>query len=233
MIELKNLRKDYDTTCALNISELSITKGSTFGLVGNNGAGKTTLFRLLLDLTAPTEGNIYIKDSDIITSTEWKSYTGAFLDESFLIDFLTPEEYLLFVGKSYGLSKAESEKRLKLFEDFFNGEILGKKKYIREYSKGNQKKVGIAAAILSFPELIILDEPFANLDPTTQIRLKYLLEKVVREYHCTLIVSSHDLNHITEVCNRIVVLQKGEVVKDITTQEETLKELEEHFSVTC
>ena len=116
------------------------------------------------------------------------------------------------------------------FEDFFNGEILGQKKYLRDLSKGNQKKAGIIAALIGNPQVIILDEPFANLDPTTQIRLKRLMKELTENREVTLLVSSHDLLHVTEVCERIVVLEKGEVVKDLAKSPETLKELEEHFN---
>ena len=116
------------------------------------------------------------------------------------------------------------------FEALFNGEITGKKKYIRDLSKGNQKKVGIAAALMGSPEVILLDEPFANLDPTTQIRLKDLLRDLKEKYQLTMLISSHDLNHVTEVCERIVLLEKGEVKQDIKTSASTLKDLEEYFA---
>ena len=116
------------------------------------------------------------------------------------------------------------------FEDFFNGEILGQKKYLRDLSKGNQKKVGIISALIGNPEVVILDEPFANLDPTTQIRLKRIIKELTDNRDITVLVSSHDLIHVTEVCERIVVLEKGEIVKDIQTSDQTLKELEVFFS---
>ncbi|MDX5348446.1 MAG: ABC transporter ATP-binding protein [Hymenobacteraceae bacterium] len=231
MIRVQNLRKNYNGYNAVNIPELHIAKGESFGLVGNNGAGKTTFFRMLLDLILPTEGSVLSKEINVRDTENWKNYTGSYLDENFLIDFLTPDEYLNFVGSLHGLSKGEVAERLIPFADFFNDEILGKRKSIRDLSKGNQKKVGIAAAILSEPEVLILDEPFANLDPTTQIRLKNLLRQLQQERQVTMLISSHDLNHVTEVCERIVILSKGEVVDDIRTSENTLKELEAYFAV--
>ena len=118
----------------------------------------------------------------------------------------------------------------KPFKEFFNDEILGKKKYLRDLSKGNQKKVGIVAAFMGNPQVIVLDEPFANLDPTTQIRLKKILKTITENRQITLLVSSHDLSHVTEVCERIVVLDKGLLVKDIKTSTQTLQELESYFS---
>jgi ABC-2 type transport system ATP-binding protein len=231
MIEVKNLVKAYHGVVVLNIPELKIEKGESFGLVGNNGAGKTTFFRLILDLIKANKGEILSQGIDVKSTTNWKAYTGSYLDENFLIDFLTPEEYFDFIGSVNNLSKGDIKKFLEQFEDFFNGEILERKKYIRELSRGNKQKVGIAAALISNPEILVLDEPFASLDPTTQIRLKSLLKQLQKEKRVTMLISSHDLNHVTEVCERIVVLDKGNMIHDIKTSADTLKELEKHFAV--
>lgn len=230
MITTTNLSKKYSGNEVLNISNLDIPKGQSFGLVGNNGAGKTTYFSLLLDLIKPTTG--YIKTNGIFVneSEDWKPFTSAFIDESFLIGYLTPEEYFYFIGDLRGQNKQDVDNLVSQFEDFFHGEILGQKKYLRDLSKGNQKKAGIVAALIGNPEVIILDEPFANLDPTTQIRLKQIIKDLAEKKGVTVLVSSHDLMHVTDVCERIVVLDKGHVIKDIQTSEATLKELEAHFS---
>ncbi|MEQ3663669.1 MULTISPECIES: ABC transporter ATP-binding protein [Olleya] len=232
MITTTNLSKKYSGNEVLNISNLDIPKGQSFGLVGNNGAGKTTYFSLLLDLIKPTTG--YIKTNGILVneSEDWKPFTSAFIDESFLIGYLTPEEYFYFIGDLRGQNKQDVDNLVSQFEDFFHGEILGQKKYLRDLSKGNQKKAGIVAALIGNPEVIILDEPFANLDPTTQIRLKQIIKDLAEKKGVTVLVSSHDLMHVTDVCERIVVLDKGHVIKDIQTSEATLKELEAHFSGT-
>ena len=230
MISTKNISKKYKGVTVLDIPKLDIPRGESFGLVGNNGAGKTTYFNLLLDLIRPTTGKIISRGVIVNESEDWKTFTSSFIDESFLISYLTPEEYFYFIGDLRDQNKADVDAFLKKFEDFFNGEILGKKKYLRDLSKGNQKKVGIVAALLGNPEVIILDEPFANLDPTTQIRLKNIIKELTLNRDITVLVSSHDLMHVTEVCERIVVLEKGEVVKDLMTSEATLKELEAHFA---
>ncbi|MEX0361126.1 MAG: ABC transporter ATP-binding protein [Allomuricauda sp.] len=229
MITAKNLTKKYGSQLVLNIESLDIPKGQSFGLVGNNGAGKTTFFSLLLDLIQPTTGHVESNGIQINTSEDWKPFTSAFIDESFLIGYLTPEEYFYFIGDLRGRNKADVDKLLASFEDFFHGEILGQKKYLRDLSKGNQKKAGIVASFIGNPEVVILDEPFANLDPTTQIRLKAIIKELAAKEGVTVLVSSHDLAHVTEVCERIVVLNKGEIVKDIQTSTETLKELETFF----
>ncbi len=230
MIEILDLQKRYGDKTVLNIEQLSIPKGQSFGLVGNNGAGKTTLFNLVLDLIKPTKGKVFNHEVDVQKSEEWKPFTSAFIDESFLIGYLTPEEYFQFIGDLRGMSKNEVEKFWEEYEDFFNDEIIGQKKYLRDLSKGNQKKVGLVAAFLGNPKVIILDEPFANLDPSTQIKLKKLLKEKASDPNTTLLISSHDLGHITEVTDRIVVLDKGKMVKDIQTSPETLQELEGFFA---
>jgi ABC-2 type transport system ATP-binding protein len=215
----------------LDIKELHIEKGESFGLVGNNGAGKTTLFRLILDLIRPETGFVLSKESDVSKSESWKYYTGSYLDRNFLIDFLTPEEYFEFNGRIHGISAEDLKAFLASMEDFFNEEVLGRKKFIRDLSKGNQQKIGVAAALMAEPEVIILDEPFNGLDPSSQIRLINMLNKLKNEKQTTLLISSHDLNHVTEVCNRIAILEKGIIVKDLKTSENTLKDLQSYFSV--
>lgn len=232
MIQATNLSKVYSNGVkVLNIQNLDIPRGQSFGLVGNNGAGKTTFFSLLLDLIQPTTGHIKNNTIQVDKSEAWKPFTAAFIDESFLIGYLTAEEYFYFIGDLRGQNKADVDALLKKHEEFFNGEILNKKKYLRDLSKGNQKKVGIIATLIGNPEVIILDEPFANLDPTTVNRLKKIIKELAENPNVTVLVSSHDLVHTVEVCERIVALHLGEVVKDIKTSPETLQELEAFFAI--
>lgn len=231
MIHIENLSKRYGQNVVLHIDGLEIAEGESFGLVGNNGAGKTTLFSLLLDLIQPTTGHVTSNGINVNQSEDWKHFTSAFLDESFLIGYLTPTEYFKFIADLRGVSLTDLEVFLQPFAPFFNDEILDNSKYIRDLSKGNQKKVGIAGAFIGSPKVVILDEPFANLDPTTQIRLKNLLKDFAKQKNTTMLISSHDLQHTVEVSNRIVALQKGQVVKDIQTDENTMSELENLFAV--
>lgn len=230
MIHVNSLSKKYKDKAVLDIDSLTIPSGEIFGLVGNNGAGKTTFFSLLLDLIKASTGHILNNQVRVDQSEDWKPFTSAFIDESFLISYLTPEEYFYFIGELRGLNQQDVDLFLKKFEDFFHGEILQGKKYLRDLSKGNQKKVGIVASFIGEPKVIILDEPFANLDPSTQIRLKKIIGTYRDNPAVTMLISSHDLAHVTEVCQRIVVLNKGHIVKDIRTSEDTLKDLEGFFS---
>ena len=229
MIKIENLIKKYSKQTVLEINSLEIPTGQTFGLIGNNGAGKTTLFSCLLDLIKPTKGKVINNGVEVSSSEEWKTFTTAFLDETFLIGYLMPEEYFYFIGELRGLSKIQVDNFVLKFEDFFHGEILGGKKYLRDLSKGNQKKVGVIAALIGEPKVIILDEPFANLDPSTQIRLKGIIKDLSKYNDTTILVSSHDIQDVTEVCDRIALLEKGKLIKDIKTNKETLKELETYF----
>ncbi len=229
MIEIKELSKSYNGKCVLHLPLLHIRAGETVGLVGNNGAGKTTLFRLILDLICPDTGMVSVNGKEVKGREEWKSIVGAFLEESFLIDFLTADEYFKFVGKLHDLNNEDMQLFKEAVEPLFAGELSQSNKLIREYSTGNRKKIGIAAALIGRPKLLILDEPFTALDPSSQIRLKKLLNEWSELYGMTTFISSHDLNHITEVSKRIIVLNDGEMVRDLDTTDETLHELENYF----
>jgi ABC-2 type transport system ATP-binding protein len=229
MIHVSQLKKQYKEAVVLDVPELEIAKGECFGLVGNNGAGKTTLFRIMLDLVRATAGQVTFLGDDVSKTESWKSQVGAYLDEQMLLAFLTPDEYFETLRKIYGLAEADLQLHLSKFEELFNEEVLGKKKYIRDLSKGNLKKVGIAAAMLGHPQVVFLDEPFENLDPSSQIRLKKLILSELAASKTTFLISSHDLNHVTDLCNRIVLLEKGKVIRDLREKDAMLKELEAYF----
>jgi ABC-2 type transport system ATP-binding protein len=231
MLSIIDTVKSYNGNLVVNVPQLDIATGEIIGLVGNNGAGKTTLFRLLLDLIRADKGEILSKEKSVATTEDWKKYTAAYLDEGFLINYLTPEEYFYFIGKLHQLSRADVDEFLQNFEAFFDGSILNSGKYIRDLSKGNQFKVGIAACLLQKPELLILDEPFANLDPSSQMRLIRMLKELPAQQRVTVLISSHDLNHVTDVCHRILLMEKGRIIKDIDTTADTLQELESYFEV--
>lgn len=230
MIQISQLKKQYKEAVVLDVPSLEIAKGECFGLVGNNGAGKTTLFRIMLDLVRATAGSVTINGEDVSKTEDWKARTGAYLDEHMLLAYLTPDEYFETLRKIYGLSAADLKLHLDKFVELFNDEVLGKKKYIRDLSKGNLKKVGIAAALMGNPEVVFLDEPFENLDPSSQIRLKKLILREKENSKVTFLISSHDLNHVTEICERIVLLEKGKVIRDLREKTEMMAELEAYFT---
>lgn len=229
-IRLEGVTKKYSGKVVLDVSDLTFEPGEVVGLLGNNGAGKTTMFSVILDLIKPDTGQAYSGGGAIALSEHWKSYTGSYISENFLLDFLTPDEYFKFIAELNQVNATDLNTFLNSYDDLFNGEIRGVKKYIRDLSKGNQKKTGIVASLIGDPDVIILDEPFANLDPSTQIRLKNVLAGL-KSADKTILVSSHDLSQVTEVSDRIVLLERGVVVKDLIKTEETLKELEGYFGI--
>ena len=232
MIIIDKLKKNFGEKIAVDIEHYEINQGDMLGLVGNNGAGKTTLFRIMLDLLKADDGKVIINDIDVSQSEDWKSITGAFIDDGFLIDYLTPEEYFYSIGKMYGLKKEEVDERLIPFERFMSGEVIGHKKLIRNYSAGNKQKIGIISAMLHYPQLLILDEPFNFLDPSSQSIIKHLLKKYNEEHQATVIISSHNLNHTVDVCPRIALLEHGVIIRDIINEDNSAeKELEDYFNV--
>ena len=232
MITIDKLKKNFGEKVAVDIEHYEINQGDMLGLVGNNGAGKTTLVRVMLDLLKADDGKVIINDIDVSQSEDWKSITGAFIDDGFLIDYLTPEEYFYFIGKMYGLKKEEVDERLIPFERFMSGEVIGHKKLIRNYSAGNKQKIGIISAMLHYPQLLILDEPFNFLDPSSQSIIKHLLKKYNEEHQATVIISSHNLNHTVDVCPRIALLEHGVIIRDIINEDNSAeKELEDYFNV--
>lgn len=232
MIEAKDLLKQFGEKTAVDIPSFVINDGDVLGLVGNNGAGKTTFFRLILDLLDADRGAVTIDGANPAESEDWKSGVGAYIDEGFLIDFLTPEEYFEFVGKVNGMSRDQVAERLTVFERFMAGEVMGQKKYIRDFSAGNKQKVGIVSALLSRPKTVILDEPFNFLDPSSQILLKKLLVDYAAQEHATILVSSHNLQHTIDISTRVALLEHGQIIKDLPNEGGSAEsELESYFEV--
>jgi len=237
MITITDLQKRFGEKTAVDIDNFIINDGDILGLVGNNGAGKTTLFRLMLDLLKADRGDVTFtfpnseQSVNPAKNEEWKQYTGAYIDEGFLIDFLTPEEYFYFIGKVNGMSNKQVDEQLMQFEHFMNGEVLGQKKLIRNLSAGNKQKVGVISTLLNQPQLIILDEPFNFLDPTSQNVLKHLLADYNKETHATILISSHNLAHTVDISSRIALLEHGIIIRDLPNQGGSADaELEAYFN---
>ena len=230
MITVKNLIKKFGETVASDIPSLTINDGDILGLVGNNGAGKTTFFRMLLDLLRPDAGEVALGGINPAQSEDWKAFTGAYIDEGFLIDFLTPEEYFAFIGKITNMTQDQVDERLKDFDRLAGGEIFGQKKLIRNLSAGNKQKVGIISALFNRPKLVILDEPFNFLDPSSQNILKHVLTDYNHQTGATILISSHNLQHTVDISTRITLLEKGQIIKDMPNEGGAARtELENYF----
>lgn len=230
MIKIDNLTKYFGDNKAVDIKELQVEQGSIVGLVGNNGAGKTTMLRLVLDLCQASSGVVLSGGKDVSKSEDWKLYTGSFLDSGYLIEFLKPEEYFTLIGELNHISKEDLQMRLSRFDAFMNGEILGKKKLIKNYSAGNKQKIGIVAAMITNPKVLLLDEPFNFLDPSSQMEMLRLLKEMNSEIGTTMILSSHNIELVSEISSRIILLEKGIVKKDISASaDEAIEELRTYF----
>lgn len=230
-IKIENLVKQYGKQTVLDIPELTIGSGQLVGLVGNNGAGKTTLMRLMLDLIEATAGEVTMGGHAVSQDTAWKQTTGSFIDGRFLIDFYTPEEYFGFIARAYNLPKATLDERLSQYQPLMHGEILGTKKYLRQFSEGNRQKTGIIGAMMINPQVLILDEPFNYLDPSSQMTVARLISQMNRELGTTVIISSHNLSFVSEISTRILLLEKGRIIKDLSNVGgSATQELEDYFN---
>lgn len=228
MIQIQQLTKEFSGKRALDIQDLTFQQGECIGIVGNNGAGKTTLFRTVLDLLPPSTGSVEIFGQTVKNSDHWKTGVHAFVDEGFLIDFLKPIEYLEFIGKTIGAGKQSVAQLLEEYSEFVNDDIRENRKMIRELSTGSKVRVGVLSTLLGDPKLIILDEPFAHLDPTSQSRLMKMV-RAKAEAGVTMILSSHNLQSVVDVCSRIVLIEAGQVKMDVRTDSDTLEALEAYF----
>jgi ABC-2 type transport system ATP-binding protein len=232
IINVTDLKKIYNKIPVVVIPLLNINQSEIVGVVGNNGAGKTTLFRLMLDLIKVDSGKVRSRGIDVSKDEKWKTYTSAYLDTNFLIDFLTPEEYFVFIAECYGKDITTCKQKISEFHGLMNNEILNQKKHIRDFSSGNRQKIGIIGAILPEPEILILDEPFNYLDPSSQITMKHLLREYNQKYGTTILLSSHNIQHVMDICTRIIVLESGYVVRDESNiDDETKLSIENYFEI--
>ena len=243
-LRIENLKKVYGEKVALDIDQLLIQSGELVGLVGNNGAGKTTLLRLILDLIKADNGRVLSDGQDVTGAQDdrsadfkaadalaWKRYTGSFIDGRFLIDFYTPEEYFTFIGKLYGMSQDLVRERLTRYEPLMHDEILGTKKYLRDFSEGNRQKIVIIGAMMINPKVLLLDEPFNYLDPSSQIVVSRLIADMNRELGTTVLISSHNLSFVSDISTRILLLEKGKLLKDLrNTEGNAIAELNDYFN---
>lgn len=246
MIRINQLQKHFGDKTAVDIPDLFIGRGEIIGLVGNNGAGKTTFFRLMLDLLKADHGSVVysmpteeclpsessIADVNLAVSEEWKHFTGAYLDDGFLIDFLTPDEYFSFIGQTFGLDKEEIKERVDRFSSFTNWQESEQKKLIRDFSAGNKQKIGIIAAMMGDPKVLLLDEPFNFLDPSSQNYLKKMIQEYNARTHATILVASHNLQHTIDISTRILLMENGKIIRDqANDNEEALREINDYFNV--
>ena len=228
MIKVSNLKKSFNGIEALHIQDLEIRPGECIGVIGNNGAGKTTFFKSVLDLLRPDEGDVSVEGAQVSASSAWQHHLNAFIDESFLIEFLKPKEYLSFILKMKN-SSMDVNQLLERHSDFSNEDISQSAKYIRDLSTGTKVRIGVLSLMAGNPKYLIMDEPFAHLDPTSQAKLRKLI-KAQKEEGRTVIVSSHNLQNIAESCERVILIESGKVKYDVSVTDENMRMLGAYFA---
>jgi len=214
IIETRNLTKVYrdfwgrPKVQALKALDLQVHRGEIFGLLGPNGSGKTTTIKLLLGLLFPTEGDALIFNEP--TSNVSKNERIGYLpEETYLYKFLNAEETLHFYGRLFKMPASERKKRVGQLIDMV-GLSAAKHRQLREYSKGMQRRIGLAQALINNPELILLDEPTSGLDPIGTAEIKELIREL-REQGKTIVLSGHLLADMQDICDRIAILHRGEL----------------------
>ncbi|MBX9783005.1 MAG: ABC transporter ATP-binding protein [Chitinophagaceae bacterium] len=227
MIIISGLQKSFTKKLVLDIDNLVFSNFGTVALVGNNGAGKTTFLRLLADLLKPTKGKI-IYNSTYISELHNSNQIAAYLDETFLIEYLTVEEYFQIVGLINKLDKETINQFTSEWVDFFNYNLF-KSMLISELSLGNKNKVGIVGAIMQNKPITLLDEPLANLDPSSQILLCKYFDNIKENTKQLFIISSHNIDYIMSVSNRILLLENGRILIDAEPDNNTIKTIQNYF----
>lgn len=230
MIKINELRKTYNSDFELYIPQLTIHDGEFIQLLGNNGAGKTTLLRLLIDLIKADEGSVDIFGSHVDLDEKWKKHTAAFYDEGFLIPFLKPSEYFDMVAEQRNISSESLWERLREYHFFLPEDIQKSRKYIRELSAGNRQKVGIVTALVTGAPLLLLDEPFAHLDPGSQEALNAIMKDISRNPQLTAVVSSHNLEYLQRIPGRMILMHQGLIHMDLAGKEANIERVKTYFS---
>ena len=230
MIEITDLKKNYKGSFQLNIQKLHVRKGDIIGFVGNNGAGKTTLFRLILDLIKRDSGKILIEGQDVKSSDTWRQNTSCFLDEGFLLSYLSVNEFISFKASVYQMLQDDIKREIEKWGTLLEDDPSIYKKMIKDLSTGNKQKVGIISAAMVNPSLLILDEPFNYLDPSSQIDVMKLLTKLNVEKGTTILLSSHNLEYVSDISSQVVLLENGSILKEFdTASDDVASSLKDYF----
>jgi len=217
-IEVRDLRKVYDGKVAVDGLSLLVPRGCFFGFLGPNGAGKSTTIRMLTGLAEPTSGTIELLGLPMpAQELEIKKRIGLVPDENLLFDRLTGREFLEFVGRMYGLERVRAIQRADELLDLFELSHE-RKKLIAEYSKGMRKRVAMAASLIHGPELFLMDEPFEGVDAVGARLMKDILLDRVKQ-GATIFLTSHVLEVVERLCDRIAIINAGRIVIEGTTGE--------------
>ncbi len=222
MITARNLTKNFDGFMALDGVSFEFEDGEIFGIIGHNGAGKTTLLKIISGLIAPTTGELFINDTDVVKNpVALKENLGYLPEESRLYETMTAENYLAFFGEIYGLSPQEIRIRSSQLFSALSLEPEGKK--LGEFSKGMKRKVAIARSLIHEPNFLVYDEATSGLDPMTSRFIADYLRTLKKEGK-TIVLSAHNLYQVEAICDKVMILKRGKMVAF-----GTMKELREQF----
>ena len=220
MIELVNLRKEYDDVLAVDDLNLSIPPGEIFGLIGPNGAGKTTTIRMACGLLAPTVGRAMVSGIDVSREPERaQQYIGYLADFFAVYEDLKVWEYLDYFAHAYNLPESEIPARITEVIAQVNLEVK-RDAMIRGLSRGMKQRLGIARAIIHRPKVMLLDEPASGLDPKARLELRNLLRSL-RDQGATIFISSHILTELEGFCTSLGIMERGRLVRSGSIEEVT------------
>ncbi|MEK7310130.1 MAG: ABC transporter ATP-binding protein, partial [Planctomycetota bacterium] len=210
MIRLESIRKEYDDLIAVKNLNLTINKGDIFGLIGPNGAGKTTTMKIMVGLLEPTQGQVYLNDQPINKDdAAFRKIIGYMPDFFSLYDELKTWEYLDFFARAYKIPNRQNR-----IDEMLNlTDLTGKRNdLVANLSRGMKQRLAIGKTLLHDPEILVLDEPAAGLDPTARIQLRDIIKKLAAQGKTTFI-SSHILTELSDICNTIGIMQKAVMVE--------------------
>lgn len=211
-VNIVRLSRHFTNTKAVDDVSFSFHSGQIFGFVGPNGAGKTTTMRILATLDEPTSGDIFVGDVSVVQYPDRvRKLVGYMPDTLPAHRDITVHEYLDFFARAYGLRNPHRKQVVENIEEF-TGLTGFREKTIAQISKGMKQRVSLARAIVHEPEVLVLDEPAAGLDPRARIELRELL-KAVREQGKAILISSHILTELGEICDGVVFIEQGKMLK--------------------
>ena len=226
MIEVKNIEKSFDGFKALSDASIHVNNGSIYGLVGPNGAGKSTLLRTLLGIYKPEKGSVSFDGEDIWENTSLKNRIASIPDDWFYFSQATVKDMMNFYKGIYSNFSVERYEKLK---EAFN---IDEKRTIRHLSKGMQKQVAFWLALSTMPDFLLLDEPVDGLDPVMRRQVWSLMMEDVSSRNTTVIVSSHNLRELEDVCDHVGILNKGKVLleRDLFALQDSMVKLQVAFN---
>lgn len=221
-VQVKNLRKEFGKTVAVDNISFSFDSGHIFGFVGPNGAGKTTTMRIISTIEEPTSGDVFVNGISVSEEPELARRTVGYVPDSLPAHAdVTVNEYLDFYARAYGLRGKKRTQAVQAIEEFTN--VTGiREKHLKALSKGMKQRVSLGRALIYDPDVLVLDEPAAGLDPRARVELRELLV-LLCERKKAILISSHILTELTEICNGVVIIERGKLLETGTIDEVTKK----------